>query len=508
MDKLFWLWTALVFSGLAARAHLLTGTDVATLAQLSVDHNRVGGTYEIQYGELAALAERQRMDADHDGNISLVEQDQYAEDLSDQLLTHMALEVDGKTLPFRLVDGQMIPAGSLVAPGQMTLRFGILSDPADFTSPHLLDFRDQNQLPRLIHKDVSIEGLPLVDLDQRQVDPGAGALKQVRIQGSKEVQARVMLKPADAAWQALQPSGTQAADGAAAPAGAKAGSDRLQDLLRTGHLGPQLIAFSLVLALFLGALHALEPGHGKTIVAAYLVGSRGTVSNALFLGGVVTFTHTFSVILLGLLTLFASQYILPEQIFPWLGASSGLLISGLGVWMLVRNLSGQGHGHGHGPHGHQHGPLPDHQHHHPLAPPGPRRAPTPAYQFHQPPEPLPSAAPQAPRTGASLGSLLTLGISGGIVPCPGALVILLIAVSLHRIAFGLLLILAFSLGLAAVLIAIGVLMVKARPLMDRFSGEGRLVKRLPLLSAVLIIGVGLVMAVRALMEAGILIVRL
>ena len=107
-----------------------------------------------------------------------------------------------------------------------------------------------------------------------------------------------------------------------------------------------------------------------------------------------------------------------------------------------------------------------------------------------------------------MSSLLALGISGGIVPCPGALVILLLAVALHRIAFGLLLIVSFSLGLAAILIAIGILMVKARPLMERFSGEGGLVRRLPLISSVVIIAVGFAMGVRALMEAGILIVNL
>lgn len=508
MDRYLWIWIALVLACSSVQAHLLTGTDVATLAQLSVDHARVGGAYEIQYGELAALAERQRMDADHDGVLSPEEQGQYAQQLADQLLSHLTLEVDGRALPFRLVDGQVLPAEPMVGPGQMTLRFGIQSEPSDFTKPRRLEFRDQNQLPRLVHKDVTIEGLPLVDLDPGQVDPGTGALKQVRVQAAKEVQARVMLRPAEAAWQALQPPGAQAI-GPAPPSGTQAaGSEHLQDLLRSRELSATLIAFSLALAFFLGAAHALEPGHGKTIVAAYLIGSRGTVANAVYLGSVVTFTHTFSVILLGLLTLFASQYILPEQLYPWLSAGSGLLISGLGMWLFVRALTGRGHGHRHGPFGHHHGPGHSHDHDHPRASdPGPlplplrpgSPLPVRGYEFHRPPQP----APERP----SRGSLLTLGISGGIVPCPGALIILLLAVALHRIAFGLLLILAFSLGLAAVLIFIGVLMVKARPLLDRFSGEGRLARRLPLISSVLIMAVGLVMAVRSLMSAGILVIR-
>ena len=255
-------------------------------------------------------------------------------------------------------------------------------------------------------------------------------------------------------------------------------TDALSDMLRSKELSLGLIAGALALALFLGAAHGLEPGHGKTIVAAYLIGSRGTVGNALFLGGIVTFTHTFSVILLGLVALFASQYILPEQIFPYLGTASGLLIIGLGTWLLVNHLRGRGFGHSHEEehHGHHHH---DHEEEH-----------------HGHSHEIPSKV--------TLGSLLTLGISGGIVPCPGALVILLLAVALHRIAFGLLLLVAFSVGLAAILIAIGVLIVKARPLVERFSGDGRWIQRLPIASAVVIIVVGCAITLRTLMDSGII----
>ena len=258
-------------------------------------------------------------------------------------------------------------------------------------------------------------------------------------------------------------------------------TDALSDMLRSEELSLGLIAGALALALFLGAAHGLEPGHGKTIVAAYLIGSRGTVGNALFLGGIVTFTHTFSVILLGLVALFASQYILPEQIFPWLGTASGLLIIGLGTWLLVNHLRGRGFGHSHEEehHGHHHHSHEEEHHGH----------------SHE----IPSKV--------TLSSLLTLGISGGIVPCPGALVILLLAVALHRIAFGLLLLVAFSVGLAAILIAIGVLIVKARPLVERFSGDGRWIQRLPIASAVVIIVVGCAITLGTLMDSGVILIN-
>ena len=331
-------------------------------------------------------------------------------------------------------------------------------------------------------------------------------------------------------------------------------TDALSDMLRSEELSLGLIVGALALALFLGAAHGLEPGHGKTIVAAYLVGARGTVGNALFLGGVVALTHTSSVILLGLVALFASQYILPEQIFPWLGTASGLLIMGLGTWLLVNNLRGRsfGHSHAHGEHTHEHAHEEEHlhehvhshthgeylhghtheeehlhehvhshahgehhrehsheeehlhehvhshahgEHHHEHS--HSHEEEHHGHHDHPHGEHHHGHSHEIPNK-VTLGSLLTLGISGGIVPCTGALVILLLAVALHRIAFGLLLLVTFSVGLAAVLIAIGVLIVKARPLVERFSGDGRWIQRLPIASAVVIIVVGLGIALNSL----------
>ena len=272
-------------------------------------------------------------------------------------------------------------------------------------------------------------------------------------------------------------------------------TDALSDMLRSEELTLGLIVGALALSFFLGAAHGLEPGHGKTIVAAYLVGARGTIGNALFLGGVVTFTHTMSVILLGLVALFASQYILPEQIFPYLGTASGLLIIGLGTWLLVGHLRGRGpgHSHSHEAHHHDHGHSHDHDHSHEEH----------HHDHHGHSHGEHGHSHEIPNK-VTLGSLLTLGISGGIVPCPGALVILLLAVALHRIAFGLVLLVAFSVGLAAILIAIGILIVKARPLVDRFSGDGRWIQRLPIASAVVIIVVGCAITLRTLMHSGVI----
>ncbi|HXJ84340.1 MAG TPA: hypothetical protein VMS64_37340 [Candidatus Methylomirabilis sp.] len=274
--------------------------------------------------------------------------------------------------------------------------------------------------------------------------------------------------------------------------------DRFTDLIGSAQTRPGIIFFAALVAAMLGAFHALEPGHGKTVVAAYLVGSRGTARHALLLGLIVTFSHTAGVYLLGAVTCYASRYVVPERLYPWLGALSGLTIAALGVCLfLSRYARGSGthgelhehahsHGHAHGrSHEHSHG----HGHHH--------------HHSHDHHDHLP------PGGAVSLRELLALGVTGGIVPCPAALVVLLSAVALRRVGFGLFLIVAFSLGLAAVLIAIGLLMVYARRLMARVDGSGPLVTRwLPLTSSATITVLGVAIAAQALMNAGILAIRL
>ena len=269
------------------------------------------------------------------------------------------------------------------------------------------------------------------------------------------------------------------------------------ELIATEKLGLGIILIALGVAVGLGALHALEPGHGKTLVAAYLVGSRGTVQHAFLLGLIVTAAHTAGVYLLGAVTLYASQYIVPERLYPWLGVVSGVLIAGLGAVLLVRRylgkdeLSNHHHhhhlDHSHGPDGHDH-----HHHHHHRG------------HGHSHDHGHKHGDHDVDRQ-VSFRELLTLGISGGIVPCPAALVVLLSAVSMQRIGFGLLLIVAFSVGLAAVLITIGLLMVSARQFMSRFQVNSRLTTRwLPLTSSAFILVFGIALAVQALQTTGIL----
>jgi nickel/cobalt exporter len=254
---------------------------------------------------------------------------------------------------------------------------------------------------------------------------------------------------------------------------------RFTELISTqGKLSLWVLFSAAVIAAGLGALHALEPGHGKTIVAAYLVGSRGTARHAVLLGVVVTAAHTAGVYVLGAITLYASRYIVPEQLYPWLGAISGLSVAGLGIFIFLKHWTGETGEHSHAP-GEPHS-------HWFLSMLKPAARPEPANRAAV------SDGPDPVERALSLRELCMLGITGGIVPCPAALVVLLSAFSLHRIGFGLFLITAFSFGLAAVLVIIGLTMVYAKRLMSSRVRVGNSALRyLPFLSSAFMVLLGL-----------------
>jgi ABC-type nickel/cobalt efflux system permease component RcnA len=256
--------------------------------------------------------------------------------------------------------------------------------------------------------------------------------------------------------------------------------DFLSRMLQRGDLGWRLMALGILAAFGLGAMHAMSPGHGKTIVAAYLVGSRGSMKHAGILGFVVTFTHTFTVFLLGLGVLFFQQYVIPEKIVPALGAISGLSIVVVGVSLLYRRakaLMGTGHHHHHHAHPHSH----EHQHHHDDHGHG---------LVHSHGGSTHSHGIEGEITPASL---IALGVSGGLVPCPSALILMLSAIAIGRPGLGLILLIGFSAGLALVLMSIGMLALYARQLLPDSGKTARnpAFRLIPVFSAVVVIFLGL-----------------
>ncbi|MEP7064368.1 MAG: sulfite exporter TauE/SafE family protein, partial [Betaproteobacteria bacterium] len=294
---------------------------------------------------------------------------------------------------------------------------------------------------------------------------------------------------------------------------------RLVDLVAQRDPPLSITLLALLAAMLLGAVHAFSPGHGKTVVGAYLIGSRATARHAMFLGATVTITHTLGVFALGFATLLAANSVVPERLIPILSVLSGLLVLGMGVVLLVQRwprravtpltpmntrslvlssarlraaapegrpiggaliarMSGYspatlGHAHaGGGQHNHADG---GHSH-------GGR------WHTHLPPT----------NDDVSWRSLLALGVSGGLVPCPSALVILLAAVALNKTAYGLLLVLAFSAGLALTLMLVGLVFLYARHRLPSGMSNARWVRWLPMASAVAIVGVGALLCYAAL----------
>ncbi|CAG1008211.1 Nickel/cobalt efflux system RcnA [Anaerolineales bacterium] len=274
----------------------------------------------------------------------------------------------------------------------------------------------------------------------------------------------------------------------------------LLDLMRTENLSLSFYAFALVISLALGALHALTPGHGKTIVAAYLVGSKGTARHAIALGSIVTLTHTGSVFALGLLTLTASRYFFSGSLLPYLELLSGVLIVLLGGGLLIPRLRTW----------HEsrldETSIPQEV----KTEDGKKRLVIDQAIIEDAPSHKHNGAiPRKPTVGDPLAeltwrSLITLGVSGGLVPCPDAIAILLVAVAINRILLGLALIVSFSLGLAVVLIVIGMLMVGGGRLFARMNFLSRVAPFMPVVSAgvVMILGVVLTYGAAIKVQAG------
>lgn len=257
----------------------------------------------------------------------------------------------------------------------------------------------------------------------------------------------------------------------------------LLNYLKDAPQEPWLVLTALLAAAFFGAAHALSPGHGKALVAAYLVGSRGTLRHALWLGLSVTVAHTSSVIVLGLVTLFASEFILPETLAPYLGLVSGVGIVWIGCVLLWDRWKMRHQG------------LVERQS---AALAQVTEAQPGAHSHWRAGDETPHAHLELVPEEISVKQLLKLGTVGGIIPCPTATVVLLTAIALNKVLFGLGLVLAFSVGLAAVLVGIGMVLVLAGGYFSRFTGSHGLLRYLPVLSALVVVVLGVWVSAEAL----------
>jgi nickel/cobalt exporter len=427
-----------------ALAHPLGNFTVNRSSEISLSGERVYVRYALDLAEIPTFQEG-----------AAVRAPGFAETVADRLL----LELDGRRVPLALLDHAVQSRAG--AGGLDTLRFdAVFAAPADATG-RMLVFRDLNFERRLGWKEVAVvasDGAQVVSSDV----PSESASDALRA-----YPADLLSSPLDVSSARIEYEPGEGPETAPplldAPA-EQASAGGFESLIAREDLGVGVILVSLLVAMFWGAAHALTPGHGKAIVAGYLVGSRGKPRHAVLLGLIVTATHTAGVFALGLVTLLLSRFIVPERLYPWLTVASGLLVVAVGAAVLVgRARHARAHARGRHPHYHDHHPH-DHDH------------------------------------GYGRGGLLGVGVAAGLLPCPSALVVLLSAIALHRVGFGLALIVAFSLGLATTITAIGLLAVLARRAFGRLSLNGRLVGALPAVSALLILAVGIGITLNALPE--------
>ncbi len=457
-------------------AHPLGNFTTNRYTALTVEPGAVDVRYVVDMAELPALRELATLDHDADGTVDDAERDAYGAERASSLADALVLERDGLRLALVPVAHAVIVTPG--AGGMSTLR---------------IELTYRASLPDLggdvVFRDGTFAGRP--GWQEIVARTRSGAVLQHATVPADDASDALRSYPGDLLAAPLRVSEARftlaagtGGPSAAAPVAAstRTGAERFGDRFTAlvtdpAPLGPSTVLAALLVAAMLGAFHALTPGHGKTVVGAYLVGSQGTARHAVFLGLVVTATHTLGVYALGLATLAASTWIVPERLFPWISMISGLLVVAVGARLVVTRLATALHDdeHAHGQHHHHHHQHDDHDH----AADG---------HTHLPPAGTP----------VTLGSLLALGISGGLLPCPSALVVMLGAIAVGRTAFGLALIVAFSAGLAAVLTAIGLVLVYARGLFERLPLDGRFARFAPVASALVISLAGLAVVAEAL----------
>jgi len=432
----------------AASAHPLGNFTVNRFSGIQLSGEHVYVKYVLDMAEIPAFQERQK----------ITDERAYESELATRIGRELDLRFDGRRVALTPLEHALaFPPG---AAGLRTLRFeAVYAAPA---GSGRLEFRDANFANRIGWKEVVLSArdgasASSASVPSTSVSHELAAYPKDLLSSLLEVTtATARVEPGSGPGSA--PKLESRAQLSARAAVRATGDGGFASLIAREDLGVGVILISLALAFFWGSAHALSPGHGKTIVTAYLVGQRGKPRHAAALGLIVTATHTVGVFTLGFVTLALSQFIVPEQLYPWIGLVSGLLVIGVGGSVLLgrlrhRRAHSRGHHHHHH-HGHEHGEL-------------------------------------------GWRSLTAVGISGGLLPCPSALVVLLAAISLHRIALGLGLIVAFSAGLALSITGIGLAAILAKRTFRRFELQGRVLGLLPAISALVIVIAGAAMTVRA-----------
>ena len=509
-----------VFSTTAASAHPLGNFTINHFARIELERDRVGIHYVVDMAEIPAFQELQTADSDGKGTPSSAELNTYLARVTPQYANGLVLTVDGTRIPLETANRQVTtPPG---AGGLLTLR--VENDfsgavPRSSRTTHRLRFENTNHAERLGWREIAVSPADGVAVFNSSAF-GNALTDELRAYPQERLAAPLDERTAELSWT----TGAVPADAVALRTRngqpVAQSRDPLAELIAVPQLTPGVALLGLLIAAALGALHAFSPGHGKTVVGAYLIGSRGTLSHAAFLGLTVTITHTAGVFVLGLITLFASQYVVPEQLFPILSFVSGGIVAAIGLSLFVKRLHklngrtrvpARIHNHVR-QHSHAAHDLHSHAHHHKHDRAHSHTHHEQAHSHNYEP-PLHSHGgrlhshlpPGADGTPVTWRSLFALGISGGLLPCPSALVVLLSSIALHRVGYGLLLVVAFSIGLAGTLTGIGMMFIYTGNFIKRSrigSIDNSFVRMLPIASAFVIMCLGALICYRAIASAG------
>jgi nickel/cobalt transporter (NicO) family protein len=418
---------ALVVAVPSASAHPLGNFSINHLDRVKVSSDRVDVTYILDQAEIPTFQERGLSPA------------QVLTRKRAEVSRGLVLTVDGRRVPLVFQPGAQIsyPPGQ----GGLKLTRVVLPLTARVAHPRAVSLHDGTFPGRIGWK--AVVALPGSGTDVRSNVPASDPTDGLRSYPKSSLSSP--LDERDAALSVKPGNGGLVAPGVKSSATTHNRSgDGFAGVFADAAAGKGVLVFFLLAAFGWGAVHALSPGHGKTMVAAYLVGTRGTARHAVALGATVTITHTIGVFTLGVVTLLLSALILPEQLYPWLNLASGVMVVAIGLTVLRKRV-----------HRHHH-----HHHHDDLTTKG----------------------------------IVAMGASAGLLPCPSALVVLLGAIAQHQVALGLLMIVVFSLGLAGTLTVLGLLVVYAQ---GRVHLSGRLATALPAISALVIVSAGLVLTVQA-----------
>ena len=484
----------------AVAAHPLGNFTVNLYSRLDLYSDVIRIRYVLDMAEIPTFQEMEAIDTDGDGRVSDAESQRYLAQKTDELRRRLHLSVSGSRSPLEVRSQQL-----RFLPGQgglETIRLSVTLEAPTGDSRLAIDYRDDNYPGRLGWREVVVrpaQGVTLIEGAPPTEDVTNGLRTYPDRRLASPLNVRAVSFAFDPTGGALAP----AMPATTADATAERPENAFVSLIAIDDLSLPVVLVAMLAAIGFGAVHALEPGHGKTLVGAYFVGVSGTARDAISLGLVIAVTHTLGVFVIGLVTLYGSSFIVPERLYPWLSLGSGLLVASLGLRLLLPRLGVRlrvrmprfAHGHAHHAHAHGH----EHSHSH-----------TPAH----------STASEA-GSRAPWRSLIALGLADGLVPSPSTLVVLLAAISLHRVDLGLLLIAAFSVGLAGVLTLVSLCMVYARrlaPLLSATAGTPRrrmylrplvgvaapLARLVPAGSAVVLLTVGLFLTVRALSQPGLM----